>query len=38
MSGDNEILCWIPSHTGIGGNEQVDKAARSALSMVPENA
>ena len=37
MSDDNEILqCWIPNHTGISGNEQVDKAARSALSMVPE--
>ena len=38
MSDDYEILlCWIPSHIGICGNEQVDKAARSALSMVPEN-
>ena len=37
MSDDNEILlCWILSHTGISGNEQVDKAARPALSMVPE--
>ena len=32
MSDDNEILlCWIPSHTGISGNKQVDKVARSAL-------
>ena len=37
MSEDNEILfCWIPSHTRICGKEQVDKAARSALSMVTE--
>ena len=36
MSDNNEIqLCLIPSHTGISGNEQVDKVARSALSMVP---
>ena len=37
MSDDNEtLLCWIPSHTGISGNEQGDKATRSPLSMVPE--
>ena len=36
MSDDNEMLCWIPSCTGISGNEQVDKVTRSALSMVPE--
>ena len=37
MSDDNEILlCRIPSYTGISGNEQIDKAASSALSMVPE--
>ena len=37
MSDDNEILlCWVPSHTRISGNEQVDKVARSVLSMVPE--
>ena len=36
MSDDNEILlCWIPSHTEISGNEQVVKA-RFTLSMVPE--
>ena len=37
ISDDNKILlCWIPSHTGISGNEQDDKVARSALRMVPE--
>ena len=30
------LLCWIPSHGGISGNEKVDKVARFALSMVPE--
>ena len=37
MSDDKEILlCCIPSHTEISGNEQVDRAARSALRMIPE--
>ena len=37
MSDDNEILlCWIPSYTEISGDEQVNKVARSALSMVHE--
>ena len=37
ISADNEILlCWISSYTGISENGQVDEAARSALSMVPE--
>ena len=37
MSDDNVILqCLILSHSGIKGNEQVNKAARSTLSMVPE--
>ena len=37
MSDDNEILlCQIPSHAEISENEQVDKVARSVLSMVLE--
>ena len=37
MSDDNErLLCWIPSHTRISENEQVNKVARSALSKVSE--
>ena len=37
MSNDNEILlCWIPSHTGISGDHQADKAAKSALSIILE--
>ena len=31
------IFCWLPSHVGIRGNEKVDKAAKSALSLQPSN-
>ena len=32
----NEIvLCWIPSHIGIQGNEMVDKQAKTSLSLEP---
>ena len=27
------ILCWVPSHTGIGCNEKADSAAKSALEL-----
>ena len=37
MSDDSKILlCWITSLTGIIGNEQVEKAAWSPLSMISE--
>ena len=29
------VLCWIPSHIGIQGNEMVDKQAKSSLSLEP---
>ena len=27
------ILCWVSSHTGIGGNEEANSAAKSALEL-----
>jgi len=32
-NGKNILLCWIPSHTGIRGNEKADTAAKAALSL-----
>jgi len=32
-NGNNIILCWIPSHMEILGNEKADAAAKSALSL-----
>ena len=29
------VLCWIPSHKGIQGNEMVDKQAKTSLSLEP---
>ena len=34
-NGKNIVLCWIPSHVGIRGNEKADAAAKSALSLCP---
>ena len=37
LSNDNDIqICWVPSHTGISGNDQADKAARSTLNIINE--
>ena len=32
-NGQNVVLCWIPSHVGILGNEKADAAAKTALSL-----
>ena len=29
------VLCWIPSHIGILGNEMVDQQAKTSLSLEP---
>ena len=36
-SGKTIILCWIPSHVNIRGNEKADTAAESALSLPVTN-
>ena len=32
-SGKTVILCWIPGHEGIPGNERADRVAKDALSL-----
>ena len=27
------IFCWVPSHTGIGGNDKADSAAKKVLEL-----
>ena len=36
-NGKDIIFCWIPSHTGIKGNEEVDAMAKVGLELNPEN-
>jgi len=31
MNTGERILCWVPGHIGIGGNEQADNEAKMAL-------
>ena len=37
MSSKHIILCWLPSNTGIKGNEKADIAAKSELLLPPSN-
>ena len=37
LSNGNDIqICWVPSHTGISGNDHADKAARSTINLTTE--
>ena len=37
LSNDNDVqICWVLSHTGISGNDQADKAARTTVNITME--
>jgi hypothetical protein len=31
------VLCWVPSHVGIPGNDQVDRMDKEACDLIPNN-
>ena len=35
LANKETVLCWIPSHLGILGNEMVDQQAKTSLSLEP---
>ena len=35
MAKKETVLCWVPSHIDIQGNEIVDQQAKSSLSLEP---
>ena len=38
LSNDNDVqICWVPSHIGIGGNNEADKATKSTLNITTVN-
>jgi ribonuclease HI len=36
--GNDIVLCWVPSHVGVSGNEEADATAKAALGLEVSNA